>query len=59
MKGSLSKSLASYKRTPKLGKGDKLGPGKRQSKVLGILSTPTGYKKIHKTPVKKASLKVI
>jgi hypothetical protein len=61
MKGTLGKSLAaSYKRTPKVGKGDKLGPGKRQSKIQILLSTPGTHKKMHKTPIiKKASIKVI
>lgn len=44
MKPTLSKTLASKKRTPKLGKGTKLSTGKRASNVLGILSTPGGYK---------------
>lgn len=59
MKSNLSKSLASYKKTPKLGKGDKLNSKKRTSNILGVLATPGGYKKITKTPIKKTSLKVI
>lgn len=53
------KSLASYKRTPKLGKGDKLTYKKRQSNILGVLSTPGGLKNITKSPMKKPSLKII
>lgn len=52
MKTNLSKSIASYKRTPKLGKGDKLAIKKRTSNVLGILATPGGNKKIVKSPNK-------
>lgn len=48
MKPNLSKSIASYKRTPKPMKGDKLviKKKKRGSNILGILSTPNGPKKI-------------
>ena len=58
MKPSLSRSLASYKRTPKLGRGDKLGSKKRGSNILGLLATP-GAVKYTKTPIKKTSIKVI
>jgi hypothetical protein len=59
MKSTLSRSIASYKRTPKLGKGDKLTNKKRTSNVLGLLATPNGYKKIMKSPLKKPSLKIM
>ena len=58
MKPNLSRSLASYKRTPKLGRGDKIGSKKRTSNILGLLSTP-GTVKYTKTPIKKTSIKVI
>lgn len=61
MKSTLSKSIASYKQTPKLGKGDKISSKKKKriSNVIGILATPTGPKKILQSPVKKPSLKII
>jgi hypothetical protein len=44
MKQGLNKSLASYKRTPKIGKLDKLTSKKRSSNVMGLLGTPGGVK---------------
>ena len=58
MKQNLSRSLASYKRTPKIGRGDKLRSKKMTSNVLGILVTPGGLRRLTKTPG-KASIKVI
>ncbi len=59
MKSNLSKSIASYKRTPKIGRGDKINSKRKHSNILGALITPGGYKRLTKTPIKKTSIKVI
>jgi hypothetical protein len=44
MNNNLSRSIASYKRTPKICKNDKLTGKKRTSNLLGLLGTPSGVK---------------